>query len=292
MHLTIDPEFKSLIPPLLPEERKQLEENLIAEGCRDPIVTWGAIILDGHNRYEICEQHNFPFKTKPLSFDDRDQAKMWIIKNQFGRRNLNAYQRSELALKLEDIIAAQAKERQRAAGGDKKSEAAKSLVQKSSQVIENTKTREEIAKLAGVSHDTIGKVKTIQTEAPEPVKRAVHDNVISIHKGAQITKALRDVPENQKEEKAKEFLTPEAQKKIADHDKKVDAEARIVDKWLKAFSGLINLEVTEENFNLWLDYCKVEAQFIDVEIFEIESGIKKLTEIRDLLVKAKKPRAI
>jgi len=36
----IDPEFASLIPPLTPEELAQLEQNILAEGCRDALVVW------------------------------------------------------------------------------------------------------------------------------------------------------------------------------------------------------------------------------------------------------------
>jgi hypothetical protein len=36
--LVIDPEFQSLIPPLTTEERGLLEDNLLAEGCRDALV--------------------------------------------------------------------------------------------------------------------------------------------------------------------------------------------------------------------------------------------------------------
>ncbi len=79
------------------------------------------------------------------------------VLNQFGRRNLTAFQRSELALRLKPIIQAKAKERQRQGGGDKVSEQAKAVVQKSAQAVNTSlKARDELAKLAGVSHDTIG----------------------------------------------------------------------------------------------------------------------------------------
>jgi 16S rRNA G966 N2-methylase RsmD len=40
--VTIDPEFKSLIPPLAPDELAQLEANILRDGCRDPLVVWVA----------------------------------------------------------------------------------------------------------------------------------------------------------------------------------------------------------------------------------------------------------
>ena len=61
--MIIDPEFKALIPPLVPEELAQLEANILADGCRDPLVTWRGILIDGHNRFEICSRHGLEFQT-------------------------------------------------------------------------------------------------------------------------------------------------------------------------------------------------------------------------------------
>lgn len=94
--IIIDKEFQKLIPPLQDEEKIQLEENLIAEGCRDALVTWQGILLDGHNRYEICKRLKIPFRTLAIELPDREAAADWIDKNQLGRRNLNPDQISYL----------------------------------------------------------------------------------------------------------------------------------------------------------------------------------------------------
>ncbi len=88
--IKIDPEFKSLIPPLGASEREQLESNLLASGCRDPLVVWKGhnILLDGHNRYEICTSEGIEFKTVDIELPDRMAASDWLINNQLGRRNL------------------------------------------------------------------------------------------------------------------------------------------------------------------------------------------------------------
>lgn len=100
--LTIDKEFASLCPDLSPEEFKQLEQNIIDDGCRDPITIWanhGGTILDGHNRYKICRKRQIAFKVRALNLE-RDAATAWILKNQLGRRNLDTSQRSMLAAKM------------------------------------------------------------------------------------------------------------------------------------------------------------------------------------------------
>ena len=86
--LQIDDEFKHLIRPLKRKEFLQLEQNLLADGCRDPIVVWNDVIIDGHNRYEICTRHGIPFYTKDMEFECREAAIAWICANQLGRRNI------------------------------------------------------------------------------------------------------------------------------------------------------------------------------------------------------------
>lgn len=97
--LTVDPEFADLCRPLTPEERNLLETSIIEHGCLDPIITWAGhqdTILDGHNRYEICESNGVGFKTKALKFDSREAAIEWVITNQLGKRNLTDEQKEYL----------------------------------------------------------------------------------------------------------------------------------------------------------------------------------------------------
>jgi len=88
MSIVIDQEFKQLIPPLSEEEYRQLEANIIADGCSDALKLWGEIIIDGHNRYDICTRHGIEFKTVQKEFSSREDAMDWMDANQLGRRNL------------------------------------------------------------------------------------------------------------------------------------------------------------------------------------------------------------
>ena len=110
--LTVDPEFRDLIPPLNEEELKLLEESLVADGCESPLIVWNGVIIDGHNRYAICRKHDIPFSIQEKNFETREEVMLWMLRNQLGRRNLNSYQRSNLALKLEPLLASEAEERQ------------------------------------------------------------------------------------------------------------------------------------------------------------------------------------
>ena len=165
MNINIDSEFKGLIPPLTSDERQGLEKSLLEEGCRDALVLWGDTLIDGHNRFEICTRNNIPFKTVQKEFADRGSAIEWIILNQFGRRNLPAHERARLALRLKPVIAEKAKEKQAEYFGNQYDSG---LSQKSVEVQKPIDTQRELAKLAGVSHDTIAKVEKIEKSAPEP----------------------------------------------------------------------------------------------------------------------------
>ena len=94
--LKIDPEFKDLIRPLRRKEYLQLEENILDEGCRDPIIIWNDYIIDGHNRYSICTKYSIPFNTVSKDFASREEVIVWICKNQLGRRNITEETRKYL----------------------------------------------------------------------------------------------------------------------------------------------------------------------------------------------------
>ena len=201
-NLSINPELKSLIPPLTAEEFKQLETNVLAEGIREPIITWQGTIVDGHNRYELAQMYDLPFKVKEMAFASMEDCKEWMIRNQFGRRNLSNYQRSVLALELESVFKAKAKENLSKAG---QSYSPKEGLQISAKVAEQIDTRQELAKVANVSHDTIAKVKVIEAKANEDVKAKLSTGEVSIN---QVYQDIR------KEEKKAEMLKKIQQQKV------------------------------------------------------------------------------
>lgn len=114
MKLFVDEEFKNLIPPLSNDELKQLETNLKGgwESERGKIIVWNDTIVDGHNRYKICNENNIEFEVHKKDFTDRNEALLWIIDNQKGRRNMPDYARIKLELKRAEILRPKAKMQQ------------------------------------------------------------------------------------------------------------------------------------------------------------------------------------
>ena len=110
MSVVIDPEFASLIHAPSADELRGLEADIVARGCLDAIKTWNGLIVDGHNRFEICERLGKSYRVEALSFGTRDEAKAWMIAHQLGRRNLPenviAYYRGQYKALLQDIAKA------------------------------------------------------------------------------------------------------------------------------------------------------------------------------------------
>lgn len=170
----VDEEFERLIPPLSDEEFSQLEQNILEEGeCHDPIITWNKIIVDGHNRWRIIQKHpdEVDYKCVEKVFLSRNDAMTWIINNQLGRRNLKKVDAILLAQKRCELLAEEAKAKQAAAGGDKRSEAYRETASVKNDKSDSNPidTRKEIAKLAGVSTGTVAQFEQVQKKAPELV---------------------------------------------------------------------------------------------------------------------------
>jgi len=208
MEIKIKEEFKELIPPLTNEEYKQLEDNCLEEGIREKIILWNNYIIDGHNRYKIANQWNLEIETESKSFSSEEAVKEWMILNQFGRRNLSNYQRSVLALELEDVFKAKAKEKQKEAGGAVPQISAKAPIE----------TRKELSKVAAVSHDTIRKVKKIQEKAPEEIKAKLSTGEVSINAAYKEIKK-----EEKKEEQKAKVLQERVNTLISDNIKNGDS---------------------------------------------------------------------
>ena len=178
-HIVIDPEFQSLIRPLSPQEYQLLEESIKVEGCRDPLVLWEGknILLDGNNRHNICLKHGIPFQTTTREFESRAEAKKWIIENQLGRRNINAYTRAVMALQLKEVLEEEAKQRQKAG-----------------KVVPNWvqggRTKDKLAATAGVGRGTLERVEKIEAEAPEGLKELLIRKDVSVYDAYQAVKAM------------------------------------------------------------------------------------------------------
>ncbi len=109
-----------------------------------------------------------------MPFETRDDAKIWIIKNQFGRRNLAAFTRVELALKLEPLLKAKAK-----AAQVRKPDSVLAKLPKQNPV----NTRKDLAKSAGVGDKMIDAGKLVAEHADEETKHKLRSDLyVKLHR--------------------------------------------------------------------------------------------------------------
>ena len=190
MDLKINEEFKSLIPKLTAEEYEGLEKSIIQDGCRDKIVTWNGYIIDGHNRYEICNKHSIAFEAlEKDNLETEVDIETWMINNQFNRRNLPIETRMKLAYRFKEIEAEKARDRQLA---NLKQFSDSSEANTESQFTDSApvryreepkgKTLESIAQKAGVSTRTAEQYDAIQRKGTEEQKAQVDSGESSIKK--------------------------------------------------------------------------------------------------------------
>jgi hypothetical protein len=145
--IRIDPEIANLCRSLTDQEKAQLEEDLVARGCLDSLKLWDGVLLDGHNRHEICHGRGVAYSCETVpGIATREQAFNWVIANQLGRRNLTPEEASYLRGKrynAEKMSLSEASHKSRQSnvlGGPE---------------IQAGKTAQRLANEFGVSHSTV-----------------------------------------------------------------------------------------------------------------------------------------
>lgn len=223
--LSIDPGLQSLIPPLKADELKLLTEDIVANGCRDALVIWQgkATILDGHNRYAICREHGLEFRTVTVSLPDIASAKLWIIRNQLGRRNLTWDQWKYFLAKVYEV-------------------AKKSVGKPAGTILgqnEPISTAEQVAKEYGVSAATVKRAAAQAKEMdkdPELKQAVLHD-----HKRFRAAKAEKAKKKREAKRKQAAKGAPKADDRIVVGDFREKAD--------KVADGSLSLIFTDPPYN-------------------------------------------
>lgn len=192
MNIVVNEELKAYIEPLTPDEHDALERSILAEGCRDALVLWGDMLVDGHNRYGICQKHGLPFQTvQNPRFQSMEDVHLWMIDQHLGRRSVSDFQRGVLALRKREIIA----ERKARAAQAESAAAAEALAADAAAAPEALATlpppeplnsREAIAKAARLSSSQVVMIEKIQKQAAPELVAAVKSGTISINAAAAV----------------------------------------------------------------------------------------------------------
>jgi hypothetical protein len=192
MNIVVNEELKAYIEPLTPDEHEALERSILTEGCRDALVLWGDVLVDGHNRYGICQKHGLPFQTvQNPRFQSMEDVHLWMIDQHLGRRSVSDFQRGVLALRKREIVADR---RARAAaapdetGASSESAASASPAETAAGLpaADPLSSREAIAKAARLSSSQVVMIEKIQKQAAPELVAAVKSGTISINAAAAV----------------------------------------------------------------------------------------------------------
>lgn len=238
--IVVLPELKAYIDPLTPDEYEALERSILDEGCRDALVLWGNILVDGHNRYSICQKHSLPFKTiQNERFQNMEDIHLWMIDQHLGRRSVSDFQRGVLALRKREIIAerrAQAAAAVNAAKAEANAEApwegeadpaiAHALAHTPKVPDQALDTREALARAARLSAGQVKMIETIQQKAAPEVVAAVKAGELSLNAAAVV--ATLPVEEQQAVAAEGADGLKQAAKRVRESKKKTKAEKSVV----------------------------------------------------------------
>jgi hypothetical protein len=184
MNITVSEELRAYIDPLTPHEHAALERSLLAEGCRDALVLWGDVLVDGHNRYGICSQHGIAFTiVQNTQFKSMDDVHLWMIDQHLGRRSLSDFQRGVLALRRKDILTAGVPAAVDASTPESSVVPVSSVAHNH---VEAMTTSDATAKAARLSSSTLSHIKKIQQTAAPELVAAVKSGSISITAAANV----------------------------------------------------------------------------------------------------------
>jgi pyruvate/2-oxoglutarate dehydrogenase complex dihydrolipoamide acyltransferase (E2) component len=199
--IVVNEELKAYIDPMTPDEYEALERSILAEGCRDALVLWGDVLVDGHHRYSVCQKHGLPFQTtQNPRFQSMEDVHLWMIEQHLGRRSVSPFQRGVLALRKREILAARRTRSKEVEEVRAEPPVAQAEADADATPVETVAaeaaapapapdplpSREELAREARLSHSQVGLIEKIHKQATEEVVAAVKSGVLSINAAAAV----------------------------------------------------------------------------------------------------------
>lgn len=196
-NIAVDPELEKLLPPLSEDDYDSLEQSLLENGFMrqsSRIQLWcppeeelnednehpaKSYIIDGHNRFRICQKHGIDLPQwcfEWLIFDTKDEVKKYMFENQLARRNLSEVARYEVVEKYSNLLENMAKKNQSAGG-------------KGLSNLTKVNVRKEKAKQVGISEGSYHKLDKVMKSDNEEIKDKLRKKEISIDKAYQEVKS-------------------------------------------------------------------------------------------------------
>lgn len=256
MEYRIDPELNEVLPKLSDADYKALEQSLLADGFKGaPIMVWGDIIVDGHNRYEICNKHNIRYEVKEIEFESKEEAIIWMVRQQLGRRSLTPLQRIQIVEKYRPFYKKKAEKNKSLNGGNKIAESENSTTPLTKE--EKIDVREKLAKDADVSTNTYSKgVKILESGNEELISETINGQ-------KSINKAFNELKKNADTDKPDNASDPDNELKDLREVQRKEAAQKI--KKAREEYGIDSPEY---------EVAKAEQLNVEVRINEIKNAVR------------------
>ena len=272
MHITVLEELKAYIDPLTPDEHDALERSILAEGCRDALVLWGDVLVDGHNRYGICQKHGLPFQTvQNTRFQSMEDVHLWMIDQHLGRRSVSDFQRGVLALRKREILAE--RRAQSIAATALTHEAARDNADhmpRNADIPEPNplKSRTDIAKAARLSSSQVVHIEKIQKQAAPELVAAVKAGTISLNAAAAV--ASLPVEEQKSAALGGKDVLKQAAKRVRDVYRKTPTDAKPSGESDTAEGTPTELQALQER----VDTLTTENQALRAQVAQLQAQLQ------------------
>lgn len=178
-------EVANFWPLLQDDEFDELVADIREQGQLVPIELWEGKIIDGRNRYRACLIAGVDPECVDVDLSGRDVV-AYVNSLNGARRHMTPSQLAMVADKARDYYDKRAKERQKASGGDRKSEKAKIGCGKST-TTDSLKARDEAGKALGVSGSLVDRARKVRTEGVAELGKAVEEGRMSVSAAAKLT---------------------------------------------------------------------------------------------------------
>lgn len=247
--LKIDEDFRDLLPSLSKDKFKGLEEMILNEGYDGtPILIWNGYIVDGHHRYQIFKKHNIEFNTEEISLPkdaDKSDVMEWMITYQDVRRNMCDAEK----IFANDKVSARRiieENEKRKLSTLKQNVTDDRCVQMDASINDDkprdrsANTREQRAKLAGVSAGTIARYDTVMKSNNEELKQSMLSGDV------KIGTAYKQINSNKNDKKVENNTISEDKNQIF-QTQSYDKQTEDICKYMKTErQGDFNYDINQE----------------------------------------------
>jgi ParB-like chromosome segregation protein Spo0J len=183
-------EAANIFPMMTEEELRGLKADIAANGLAHPVELFEGKIIDGRNRYLACLELAVKCEFVEKNIDD---PVSYVLTNNLARRHLTASQKAIVAGKadeLREVFEKRAKERQKASGGDRKSDHVHAEIGGGNfPTTDSHKSRDDIGKALGISGSMADRGKKVVKQGTEKLVKAVEQGKMSVTTAAKLTEA-------------------------------------------------------------------------------------------------------